>query len=78
MHEQGRFDESVRTEILLGADCQQFGQARASPVDAALDGAQVGATDLGRFLVRDALGRYQQQRLTLLNAEVGPRQSACR
>jgi hypothetical protein len=61
MHDQSRFDQAVRTEILLGADRQQFGQAGASPVDAALDGAKVSATDLCCFLIGDALGRDQQQ-----------------
>ena len=71
MQIQAGSDQAVGSEVLLRGEIHQLSQTGAGAVDAALDRADVGAADLGCVLVRHALGRDEQERLPLLDAQPG-------
>jgi hypothetical protein len=60
---------AIRAEILDLLDSEEFGEADAGAVDAALHGADRAAHDRGCLLIGEALCADQQQRLALVRRE---------
>ena len=61
----------VRAKVLGIFDRKQMSQPQPSAVHPALDRASRDTTDLGRFLIGQALGHDQKQRLSLINGDLG-------
>ena len=70
MHEQGGFHQTVGAEIVARVELHELRQAVAGAVDAAFDGADIGAADLGGLLVGQPLGGDQQKRLALIQGSL--------
>src|SRR6185437_8833029 len=64
---------AVRTEIVDAFDRHQLGEARARPIDAALDRADGTAADARGLLVGKARRPDQHQRLALVRRQLAER-----
>jgi hypothetical protein len=63
----------VRTEVFGSLDREQIRKARARAVDAALDRADRAPADVGRFLIGEAGGAHEDQRLALIRRKLRER-----
>src|SRR4051812_6671358 len=71
MDEKAGPNKPVRPKVLTRAKVQQFGQPGTSAIDAAFDRAEICAADPRCLLVGQSLRPDQQERLALLDAELG-------
>src|SRR6185295_14986891 len=74
----GRHDGAgrlVRAEVFRALDREEIGEARARAIDAALDGAHGAFADRRRFLVGEAGGADEDQRLALIRRQLRKRRA---
>ena len=70
---KGCLHHPIRAEVIGIRDREELGQVHSAPMHPALHGSNRDTTDLGGFLIRQALRPNQDQRLPVLNRELGER-----
>ena len=67
------FENAVGFDVLWSLDCEQRSQFGAGTMNSTLDRPDLCSTNLCRLFIREALGRHEQERFTLLNGKLGQR-----